>query len=59
MQHGHGGHGGHGQHSQHGPHGQHSHGDFDEFYAGGHRWSGNPNEALIREVADLTPRPSR
>lgn len=36
-------------------HGAHDHTDFDEFYAAGHRWSGNPNEALIREVADLPP----
>ena len=37
-------------------HGGHAdHADFDEFYAGGHRWSGNPNEALIREVTDLRP----
>lgn len=28
---------------------------WDEMYAGEQRWSGNPNEALIAEVADLTP----
>lgn len=27
--------------------------DFDEFYAGGRQWSGNPNAALIREVTGL------
>lgn len=31
------------------------HADFDEFYAGGRQWSGNPNAALIAEVADLPP----
>ncbi|QGU04435.1 class I SAM-dependent methyltransferase [Corynebacterium comes] len=31
------------------------HGNFDDFYAGGHQWSGNPNEALIREASELTP----
>jgi len=36
-------------------HGGHEHTDFDEFYAAGHRWSGNPNEALIREAGELTP----
>ncbi|MDO5671062.1 MAG: methyltransferase domain-containing protein [Corynebacterium sp.] len=36
-------------------HGGHQHTDFDEFYAGGHRWSGNPNEALISQVGDLVP----
>lgn len=36
-------------------HGGHGHADFNEFYAAGQRWSGNPNEALIREVSDLTP----
>lgn len=35
-------------------HGGH-HGNFDEFYAGGPQWSGNPNEALMREAADLPP----
>lgn len=29
--------------------------DFDEFYAGGRQWSGNPNAALIREITDLPP----
>lgn len=38
-------------HHDHGGH----HADFDEFYAGGHQWSGNPNEALIHEASDLTP----
>lgn len=38
-------------HHDHGGH----HGNFDEFYAGGPQWSGNPNEALIREAADLPP----
>ena len=36
-------------------HGGHEHTDFDEFYAAGHRWSGNPNEALIREAGELSP----
>lgn len=34
-------------------HDHHDH--FDEFYAGGHKWSGNPNEALLREAETLTP----
>jgi SAM-dependent methyltransferase len=29
--------------------------DFDEFYAGGPQWSGNPNGVLVREVAELPP----
>jgi len=36
-------------------HGGHGHTDFDEFYAGGPRWSGNPNEALTSQVGDLAP----
>ncbi|NLF90535.1 MAG: class I SAM-dependent methyltransferase [Corynebacterium marinum] len=38
-------------HHDHGGH----HEDFDEFYAGGPQWSGNPNEALVHEASDLTP----
>ena len=38
-------------HHDHGGH----HEDFEEFYAGGHQWSGNPNEALVSEVSGLTP----
>jgi SAM-dependent methyltransferase len=33
----------------HGPH------DWEERYAGEQLWSGNPNVALVAEVADLTP----
>lgn len=29
--------------------------DFDEFYAQGQQWSGNPNDSLVREVAEMTP----
>lgn len=36
-------------------HGDHEQTDFDEFYAAGHRWSGNPNEALTREAGELAP----
>lgn len=40
---------------------EHNHGrhhrpeDFDEFYAPGQQWSGNPNDSLVREVAEMTP----
>ncbi|WP_165858008.1 class I SAM-dependent methyltransferase [Corynebacterium alimapuense] len=33
---------------------EHSHTDFDQFYAEGPRWSGNPNENLVREVGAMT-----
>ncbi|GAB3709979.1 class I SAM-dependent methyltransferase [Corynebacterium nasicanis] len=33
----------------------HRHPDVDDFYAAGRRWSGNPNEALIREVGEMPP----
>jgi SAM-dependent methyltransferase len=33
----------------------HGHSDWEERYAGEPVWSGNPNVALVAEVADLTP----
>ncbi|HET8987616.1 MAG TPA: class I SAM-dependent methyltransferase [Humibacillus sp.] len=33
----------------------HGHADWEERYAGAPVWSGNPNVALVAEVADLTP----
>lgn len=33
----------------------HSHADFEEFYADGERWSGAPNEGLVREITGLAP----
>lgn len=37
----------------HGPH--HLPEDFEALYASGIQWSGNPNDALVREVSGVTP----
>lgn len=47
----HGGHGARGAHGGRGP----GDADFEALYASGTQWSGNPNEALVRAVADLAP----
>ncbi len=33
----------------------HDHADFEAFYAEGRKWSGNPNDALVREAGSLRP----
>ncbi len=33
----------------------HGHADFEAFYAEGQKWSGNPNDALVREAGPLRP----
>jgi 2-polyprenyl-3-methyl-5-hydroxy-6-metoxy-1,4-benzoquinol methylase len=45
-----------GRMSEHGAaHEPHSAEDWDEFYSGEQIWSGNPNGALLAEVAELSP----
>lgn len=36
-------------------HNHHGHTDFEELYASGVQWSGNPNDALLAIAKDLTP----
>lgn len=42
-------------HGRHHRPGGHQPDDFEEIYASGVQWSGNPNDTLVRVGADLTP----